>query len=180
MEQQKADRTTRTLMIIYLIGLFWLIVLKFNVALLWLGRERSLNLIPYSNTARTPGGGIDFNELILNALVFIPVGIYSGMLFRNWRAWKHIAFFFSFTLCCEALQYILGVGAADMTDVINNTFGGIAGLLAWKFLEKLTTSRLGAQRAMNTLAIIGTVLLASLLIYLRVNEIWLFRMHTMH
>lgn len=180
MDQQRTDSTTRTLMIIYLIGLFWLIVLKFNVALLWLGKERSLNLIPYSNMARTPGGGIDLNELVLNAVVFMPVGMYTGMLFRRWPAWKHIAFFFSFTLLCEALQYILGVGAADMTDVANNTLGGIIGLALWKLIEKLSSNRIGAQRAINTLAIIGTVLLASLLIYLRVNEIWLFRMHTIH
>jgi glycopeptide antibiotics resistance protein len=171
------SRLTRALFIVYLIGLAWLIVLKFNVAFLWIWEERSLNLIPYSELF-TSKSRIDFLEMILNALVFVPFGLYSGILFKQWTFRKHVMTFLAFSFVCEALQYILGVGAADITDMINNTVGGIAGLLIYKGIEKAFGDHTRAQKFINIAATIATVVIITLLILLRIKEIWLFRMYT--
>lgn len=37
-----------------------------------------------------------------------------------------------FSLFLETLQYLLAMGASDITDVINNTLGAVIGVLLWK------------------------------------------------
>lgn len=171
------SKLTTTLFIIYLVGLAWLIVLKFNVAFLWIWKERSLNLIPYVELLSSKPR-VDYLEMILNAIVFVPFGLYSGALFKEWNFRKHVVVFLAFSFICEVLQYILGVGAADITDMINNTLGGIAGLLVYKGLEKAFGDPARARRFINITATIATVLIISLLLLLRIKELWLFRMYT--
>jgi glycopeptide antibiotics resistance protein len=36
---------------------------------------------------------------------------------------KKLFLFFLISLICEVLQYILNIGASDITDIINNTLG---------------------------------------------------------
>ena len=168
---------TKSLFIIYLIGLAWLIVLKFNVAFLWIWEERSLNLIPFSELFSSKPR-IDYLEMILNALVFVPFGLYSGVLFKEWNFRKHILVFLAFSFICEVLQYILGVGAADVTDMINNTIGGIAGLMIYKGIERAFGDPDRARRFINVTATIATIVIITLLLLLRIKELWLFRMHT--
>jgi glycopeptide antibiotics resistance protein len=168
---------TKSLFIIYLIGLAWLIVLKFNVAFLWIWEERSLNLIPFSELISSKPR-IDYLEMILNALVFVPFGLYSGVIFKEWNFRKHILVFLAFSFICEVLQYILGVGAADVTDMINNTIGGIAGLMVCKGIERAFGDPDRARRFINVTATIATIVIIILLLLLRIKELWLFRMHT--
>ncbi|WP_277756569.1 VanZ family protein [Vagococcus sp. CY53-2] len=40
-----------------------------------------------------------------------------------------------FSLVIEVLQFIFGLGATDMTGVITNTLGGIAGFLIYQLLK---------------------------------------------
>lgn len=172
-------KLTLILFIIYLIGLSWLIVLKFNVAFLWIGEERSVNFIPFiepwiSHTRFDP------IEMILNTLVFVPFGIYTGILFKNWRVSKHALIFSSFSLICEALQYILAVGAADVTDIINNTLGGLIGLFILKGIDKIFLNEVKTRKFINITSTIATALIISLLLYLRINELWLFLMYSRH
>ena len=61
-------------------------------------------------------------------LAFVPLGVLVYTIWQE-KSWR-------FKLCCivftsivlEVMQYILGVGASDITDVITNTLGGVAGL----------------------------------------------------
>jgi glycopeptide antibiotics resistance protein len=168
---------TRGLFIVYLIGLAWLIVLKFNVAFLWIWEERSLNLIPFSELFSSKPR-IDYLEMVLNAIVFVPFGLYSGILFRQWTFKKHVMIFLAFSFVCEALQFILGVGAADVTDMINNTVGGMAGLMIYKGIERAFGDTDRARRFINVTATIATIVIVTLLLLLRMKELWLFRMYT--
>ena len=174
----KSVQITKAFFGIYLFGLFWLIVLKFNVAFLWIGHERGLNLVPYSDVINNAGGKIDFGELILNAIVFLPFGVFNGTLLKNWSVLKNILSFFIFSLTCEVLQYLLAVGAADATDVVNNTLGGLAGLVIYKGILQLSGDSFRADKLIRLLLIVGIILLALFFLYLRINELWMFRMHT--
>ena len=60
----------------------------------------------------------------------------------------------------------MGVGASDITDIINNTLGGIIGLMIYKGIEKVFKNSVKAQKFINIIATIGTILMILLLLLL--------------
>jgi glycopeptide antibiotics resistance protein len=63
----------------------------------------------------------------------------------------------------------LRVGAFDITDIINNTLGGIIGFLIFKAIEKVFNNIVKAQKFINITAAIGTVLMILLLFLLKMD-----------
>jgi len=173
-DKSKANKLTNVLFIIYLIALFWIIVFKFNVPFSYMGTMRSINLIPFSESLIL-NGKLAFSEIIMNVVIFVPLGIYTGILFKRWIIGKQLFLFFLISLICEALQFILGVGASDITDIINNTLGGIIGLMIYKGIEKVFKNSVKAQKFINIIATIGTILMILLLLLLMINNLWIFR-----
>lgn len=167
-------KLTKILFIIYMIALFWIIVFKFNIHLPSLRNMRSINLIPFSEPLIL-NGRLAFGEMIMNVVIFIPLGVYAGILFKRWSIWKRIILFFLISLVCEVSQYILNIGASDITDIINNTLGGIIGLIIYKIIEKLLKNGVKVEKFINISASIGTVLMILFLSLLKINNIWLFR-----
>jgi len=72
------------------------------------------------------------------------------------------------------------VGFSDITDVVNNTIGGIIGLLLLKAIEKVFSNSARAQKFINVILAAGTILTISLLLFLKMNNLWLFRTNTLH
>jgi len=125
--------------------------------------KRSVNLIPFNDPSIFNG------ENILNVVIFVPLGVYAGILFKRWTFGKKFFFFFLLSLIVEALQYILRLGAFDVTDLITNTVGGIIGLMIFKATEKVFNNSIRAQRFVNLFAATGTVLVVLLLVLLKMN-----------
>jgi glycopeptide antibiotics resistance protein len=125
--------------------------------------ERRTNLVPFSELLILTG------ENILNLMIFVPLGIYAAILFEKWLFGKKLFFVFFLSLLVEGLQYILVVGAFDITDIITNTLGGIIGLMIFEGLEKAFRDRVQAQRFVNKIAAIGTVLMILSLVLLKMN-----------
>lgn len=173
-DNNKTNKLTNVLFIIYLIALFWIIVFKFNVRLPSLRNMRSINLIPFSEPLIL-NGKIAFSEIIMNVVIFVPLGIYAGILFKRWSIGKKLFLFFLISLICEVFQFILNVGASDITDIINNTLGGIIGLMIYKGIEKAFKNSVKAQKFINIIATIGTILVILLLLLLMINNLWIFR-----
>ncbi len=173
-DNNKTNKLTNVLFIIYLIALFWIIVFKFNVRLPSLRNMRSINLIPFSEPLIL-NGKIAFSEIIMNVVIFVPLGIYAGILFERWSIGKKLFLFFLISLICEVFQFILNVGASDITDIINNTLGGIIGLMIYKGIEKAFKNSVKAQKFINIIATIGTILVILLLLLLMINNLWIFR-----
>lgn len=115
---------------------------------------RNINLIPYSESVIV-NGKLDFGELIQNAIAFVPVGIYLSMLKPKWSFIKKILPIAGISLLYEILQYILAIGATDITDLLNNTIGGIVGICFYVFAKMLLKDK--AVKVLNILAVIGTV-----------------------
>lgn len=113
--------------------------------------------------------------MIMNVVIFIPLGVYAGILFKRWSIWRRIILFFLISLVCEVSQYILNIGASDITDIINNTLGGIIGLIIYKIIEKLLKNGVKVEKVINIIASIGTILMILFLSLLKINNIWLFR-----
>ncbi|AUM97722.1 VanZ family protein [Clostridium botulinum] len=75
--------------------------------------------------------------------MFIPLGILVPTLFKNISKKKVIFICFGVSLSFETIQYIFGLGASDIDDLILNTLGGIIGtLLYFTFLKKLITKQM--------------------------------------
>ena len=156
------NRLTTVLFIIYLIALYWILLLKLGVQFSYMA-NRKANLIPFNEPL------ILTSENILNVVIFVPLGIYSGILVRRWTFSKKLLFVFLLSLIIEGLQYILRLGAFDVTDIITNTLGGIIGFLIFKGLEKTFNNSVQAQKFINTIAAIGTLLMILLLVLLKMN-----------
>ena len=155
------NRLTTVLFIVYLIALYWILLLKLGVRFSYMG-DRRANLIPFSAPFLT-------SENILNVVIFVPLGIYTGVLFERWVFENKLLFFFLLSLLVEGLQYILRIGAFDVTDIITNTLGGIIGLMIFKAIEKAFRNNVKAQKFINKIAATGTLLMILFLVLLKIN-----------
>ncbi len=171
----ESKRLTYGLLFIYLISLVWIIVLKFNLVAYHDGIERSINWIPFPRLFGIPGQG-DRNELLLNVFIFIPYGMYAGILWHKWTLPRLIPVFLTTSFLFESSQYFLKYGAFDATDLVNNTLGGILGWMIFQGLKKVSTSPKQARKWVNVSALIGTVLILVFLLVLKLNHLWIFRM----
>lgn len=161
-QDYKQDQLTRVLLFIYLIVLAWIILFKMGVSFSYM-EERRINLIPFAN------GYYSLTETIMNVVIFIPLGLYAGILFRRKTfAWV-VLFFFLVSLIVESLQVIIKTGTFDITDLLTNTTGGIIGYLFIWLFEKIASSPLKVQKIINILASLSTVIIISLLALLKLN-----------
>ncbi len=69
-----------------------------------------------------------------NIVIFIPLGIYLQMFMKNKNILKCVALMFAISFGAEVLQYILGLGAADVDDIILNTIGGLLGIFTYRIV----------------------------------------------
>lgn len=162
-----ANRLTIVLFVIYLIVLCWILLFKLGVRFSYMAK-RSVNLIPFSEPV-VRHGRTDFSEIILNVIIFVPMGIYAGILFRRWTFGNKIFFFFFMSFLIEAFQFIFRVGAFDISDIITNMLGGIIGLMLFETIERLFNNPVRSQIFINIVSAIATVLMVSLLLLLKLN-----------
>lgn len=149
-------RVTSILFIVYFLLLTWIIVFKMELSMSNLVAEKSINFIPFKESAIV-NGRISFSEIINNAIVFIPVGVFTAMLADNLKFIKMAAVPFGISLFYEITQYIFAVGACDITDLINNTLGGIVGILIFKLRRKVLGDK--AYKVVNIFSIVCVVLI---------------------
>jgi glycopeptide antibiotics resistance protein len=102
---------------------------------------RPLQLTPFYNKYRslryhlfsTPKEQWNFyTDLFGNILLFIPLAFILFFVFDIKRGKKIILISFVISICVEVTQFILGIGVADIDDVILNTTGACIGtLIIW-------------------------------------------------
>ncbi|HEU4901497.1 MAG TPA: VanZ family protein [Flavisolibacter sp.] len=165
-EQSKSNyvtnRLTTVLFTIYLIALYWILLLKLGVRFSYMATRRA-NVIPFNEPFLLTG------ENILNVVIFVPLGIYTGILFGRWMLGKKLLFFLLLSVVVEGLQFLLRLGAFDVTDVITNTTGGIIGLVIFKAIEKAFNNHGKTQKFINSIAVTGTVFMILLLLLLKMK-----------
>jgi glycopeptide antibiotics resistance protein len=138
---------------VYTAVLMWLILFKFSVHFgsVLSYENRSINLIPFSNSSGSSG------EMVDNVLVFIPFGLLLGVNFERLDLRRKLLVVFVFSLTAEVLQYVLAIGVSDITDVITNTLGGLLGLMAYdlarRHIRKESLDRLIVTAGIGLLAI---------------------------
>lgn len=162
-----ANRLTAALLFVYLMVLGWVLVLKLGTRFSYM-RSRRVSLVPFREYL-VYHSRMDMSQIVLNILIFVPLGVYTGMLFPQWKPGAKIFFFFLVSFAVEMAQYILAIGAFDSTDIITNTTGGILGYILFTMVERMRNSHLAAQRAINFIALAGTACMVLLLVLLKLD-----------
>ena len=160
MKNNRQRNLTRILFAIYFLILVWILLFKMSFSLDELYKSRSINIIPFMGSV-VVNGRIYINEIIDNILVFIPIGIYICMLKEDWSILRKISVGFFISLGIEVLQFILAIGATDITDLIGNTLGGIIGIGVFYLFSKVFKNK--TNKIINILALIVTILLVSMI-----------------
>lgn len=144
---------------VYLLVLVWVVLFHATLETLKSVFDpdfRTINLCLYFN-------GV---ESILNILIFVPMGLYLGVLFDQKTTVQRVEWVIAISLLFEITQYILAVGTADVMDLINNTMGGGMGLGACFVARKLLGKRFNevalVTSGLCTMAIVAIVLFVPL------------------
>lgn len=141
-----------TAFVVYLLLLGWIVLFKLEFP--WIGGvDRVIKLVPF---APSEGAGASRPaEVLANLVLFVPFGVYLGLLAPAWRWWHAAVVLAAASLALETTQFLLAIGSSDITDVLVNTAGGLAGF----GLLSLATRRrsVGARSALARLCVIGTV-----------------------
>jgi glycopeptide antibiotics resistance protein len=142
------------LFVVYLVLLIWLVLWKLDVPYLGTVSRLPVKLVPFLPSAGA--GGSAPVEVIANIALFIPFGLYVGLLAPRWTWWRTLGLVAMASLALESAQYVLAVGVPDVTDVVTNTTGGLAGI----GLLDLARRTLGERTAveLRRICAIGTAL----------------------
>lgn len=153
MESKKTRIFTVVLFTVYLLILIWIVLFKTSAPaeFRYLVCERTLNLVPFHYETEVSS---HLEEVLLNALVFVPLGLYGGML--RWKAWQTILLGFGVSLFFEASQYALSIGAADVTDLLMNTAGAATGVWLYLLLRRICRGSDRIDRVLNIVLCVGT------------------------
>ncbi|PJI85730.1 VanZ family protein [Luteimicrobium subarcticum] len=148
------SRRLVALFAVYLVLLVWLVLWKFDLP--WRGpdAERTVKLVPF--VAAGGNGASRPSEVLANVLLFVPFGLYLGLLgsrIRWGRACRAVA---AASAGLEVAEYVLAVGRSDVTDVVTNTLGGVAGLVVVAVVRRAVPGR--AERALARVCAATTVI----------------------
>ena len=141
---------------VYMVLLVWIILFKFELSIFELDRIRSINLIPF-HYENEIGMKFHLKEVIENALIFIPFGIYLSMLKHNLSFRTKLFIILLTSSLLEIFQYVLAVGRTDITDIITNTCGGAMGIGLYGLAAKVFHGKKQADKIITIFAVIVTV-----------------------
>ena len=164
----QSKKLTRGLLCFYLLMLTWIIVFKMAFSPGMLARILTVNLIPFGASVIV-NGHISFSEIIQNALAFIPLGIFIHALWEEKPLINRILPIIFTSLLFEMAQFIFAIGASDITDLISNSLGGIAGIGIATALSKFLPKHW--RKLVNAGCLIGALVLSALVILLLVVNI---------
>lgn len=155
MKSEKRNTLTIILFIVYILLLIGVILFKLPFYSEKLSDGiRVLNLIPFQGSF-DENGVILLRDIIQNILIFIPLGIYIYMIECEWPFMKKVLPIIGLSLSLELIQFIFAIGRTDVTDLLDNTLGGIIGIGLSAILCKIFKNRTG--KIVNMLAFVLTV-----------------------
>lgn len=139
---------------VYLALLVWTVLWKLHVPSVGGQWMREIKLVPF-----VPADGFGASapfEVAANLLIFVPFGLYLGIVAPRRRVLWCAAVFAASSLALEVAQFVLASGSSDVTDVIVNTAGGLVGLGLLSLVRRRLRSKTAAIVGM--VCLVGTVL----------------------
>ena len=148
------ERVIPLMFAVYLVLLAWTVLWKLHEPFIGRNDMREIKLVPFVASGGF-GASAPF-EVAMNLVIFVPFGVYLGMLAASWPVWRTLAASAACSVTLEAAQFLLASGSSDVTDVIVNTTGGLVGL----GLIAVARRRLRARTAVvvTRFCVIGTAL----------------------
>lgn len=163
MKSAKRNILSIILFAIYILALTGLILFKLPFFSEKSGSVRAVNLIPFQGSFNDAGVLI-LREIIYNTMIFIPLGIYICMLKNKWSFMQKVLPIIGLTAAYEIIQYVFAIGRADITDIIDNTLGGIIGICIYSLLFKIFKEK--TTKVVNILALVVTICALLLFVFL--------------
>lgn len=164
MKIEKQSTLTLALFVVYMLLLTGIILFKLPFYSPHISDGvRVINLIPLQGSF-DENGVIVWREIIQNILIFAPLGVYICMLKSKWSFMKKFFSIIGLSLTFEIIQFVFAMGITDITDILNNTFGGIIGIGIYALLFKIFKNR--TVKIVNILALIVTVFVVLYFAYL--------------
>lgn len=104
--------------------------------------RRSMNLIPLRTILQYINANINRDIIVTNLLgnvvAFMPMGFLLPLVFKRLSGFfRAVLTTAGASLVIEIAQYVTGVGAADIDDIILNTLGGVLGFLIFLVCRSL-------------------------------------------
>ncbi len=100
--------------------------------------ERRYDFHPFWSYRAIEGGTLSLvSEIIMNVVVFIPVGFLLGAAFKGMTWWKVLLIACSISVSVETLQFFLMRGFSEFDDVMHNTIGGIIGFGLYSLIRTM-------------------------------------------
>jgi glycopeptide antibiotics resistance protein len=147
---------TIVLFVVYLALLTWIILWRLELPYAG-ATARVVKLVPF---VAAPGFGASApSEVLANILLFVPFGLYLGVLAPSWSWWRAGAVMAGTSILYEIVQFLLAVGSSDITDVITNTAGGLAGFALLVLLRRRAGDRADtrAAQALGILTVLAVI-----------------------
>ena len=157
------------LFIFYLVILVWVVLFKLQFAFSDIDHSRSINLIPF-HYSTSAGEQFHIKEVMENVLIFIPFGILLSMLASRMKLRNKCLIIIGTSFGMETMQFVLSIGATDITDLITNSLGGITGIALYTLLLKVVKDRQKIDTVISVVAGIVTVLFLGLMAVLLLSN----------
>ncbi|WP_317979613.1 VanZ family protein [Paenibacillus glycanilyticus] len=119
---------------------------------------RSINLVPFHSITEFITGStanakrFAFANVMGNILIFIPLGVYLPLSKNNYIT--NVLSIIALSLFVEIIQGLLGIGIADIDDIILNSIGGCIGLIVYRFLLIILRNK---NRVMTAITVISAI-----------------------
>ena len=100
---------------VYLALLTWMVVFRFELPWAIAQTGRQVKLVPF-----VAGDGYGASapwEVLANLVIFVPFGLYLGVLRPSWRWWKAACAFAVASLALEGAQYALAAGMQVSSEI---------------------------------------------------------------
>lgn len=131
--------------------------------------DRAVNLIPFQSIMEYLSGNTEalrrfsFANVVGNIAIFVPLGTYLPLFRKVKTVCTSLLSLFLVSLFVEMMQWVFGIGTADVDDIILNCTGGWIGIVGYKLLAYA----LGQEKKVRTaIAILSVLGLPGVLYYL--------------
>ena len=168
MKKEQINKGLKILFAYYLLWIIFVVIFKMSFSLSDLQFEREINLKPfyYEDPEHI---SLVIEEMLANIIVFIPLGVFINSILYQKKFAKKFLIIFLIPVLIEIIQYILAIGIADITDIINNSLGGLIGIGIYEGILKLSKNKSRLDKLIliigSIMAILLSILYVTLLIY---------------
>lgn len=126
-------------------------------------RVRELRLQPFGIIADASNPFNAVFDILGNVAFFLPLGMLLAVIFR--KVWPVVVVSAGLSVAIEVAQYVFSLGRTDVTDLICNTVGALAGaLITALFLQWSTTAAQRWARTVTVVVLVTVVVFAVLVI----------------